>query len=123
MSRAVWHKYPEDKPKEEGFYLVTVAYERNLRVYLDYYVPKSPFILWDNTFSQYNPVAWTEVTCLKWHDYPKDKPKRDGLYILKDKGSKRLSYGHYSEEAGEFNLDMPFPMVEWAETPEPYKGD
>lgn len=35
-----------------------------------------------------------------WHKYPKDRLK----------------------EEGEFNLDMLFPMVEWAEIPEPYKG-
>lgn len=123
MSRAVWHKYPEDKPKENGLYLVTVAYGKKLRVYLDYYMTKSIFLLENNTFSWYEPTAWTEPMCLEWHDYTKDKPKKDGLYILKDKGSKRLSYGYYSTESEEFNLDMPFPMVEWAETPEPYKGE
>lgn len=123
MSRAVWHKYPEDKPKENGLYLVTVAYGKKLRVYLDYYMTKSIFLLENNTFSWYEPTAWTEPMCLEWHDYTKDKPKKDGLYILKDKGSKRLSYGYYSTESEEFNLDMPFPMVEWAEIPEPYKED
>ena len=121
MGKAVWHKYPEDKPKEEEVYLVTVNYEWKLHVYLDYFLTKSLFVFWDNTFSQYDPIAWAEATCLEWHDYPNDKPKKDGLYILRDKGSERIFYADYSAEAGEFDLDMPFPMVEWAETPEPYK--
>lgn len=119
MGKAVWHEYPEDKPKEEKLYLVTVNYEGKLRVYLDYFIINSLFMFWDSTFS--HPIAWAETTCLEWHDYPKDKPKKDGLYILKDRSSERLSYADYSTESGEFNLDMPFPMVEWAETPEPYK--
>ena len=123
MGKAVWHEYPEDKPKENGLYLVTVAYGEKLRVYLDYFtfMTKSIFFLGNNTFSWYEPIAWAEITCLEWHDYPRDKPKKDGLYILKDRSSERLSYADYSTESGEFNLDMPFPMVEWAETPEPYK--
>lgn len=119
MGRAVWHEYPEDIPNEEGLYLVTVNYEGKLHVYLDYFIINSLSMFWDSTFS--HPIAWAEITCLEWHDYPRDKPKKDGLYILKDRSSGGLSYADYSIETGEFNLDMPFPMVEWAEIPEPYK--
>ena len=119
MGGAVWHEYPEDIPNGEGPYLVTVNYEGKLRVYLDYFLMNSLFVFWDSTFS--HPIAWAETTCLEWHDYPNDKPKKDGLYILRDKGSERIFYADYSTEAGEFDLDMPFPMVEWAETLEPYK--
>ena len=119
MGKAVWHEYPEDIPNEEGSYLVTVNYEGKLRVYIDYFMMNSLFVFWDSTFS--HPIAWAETTCLEWHDYSKDKPKKDGLYILRDKGSERIFCADYSTEAGEFDLDMSFPMVEWAKMPEPYK--
>ena len=60
-----------------------------------------------------------EETKVKWHPYPKEKPKEDGSYLI------TTIYSHIPEvitesyENGEFNLDA--FVVAWAEKPSPYE--
>lgn len=56
-------------------------------------------------------------TEIEWHPYPKEKPTKDGLYLitLKFGNTKEVSMGYLTKNIYSNTL------IAWAEIPEPYK--
>lgn len=56
-------------------------------------------------------------TKIVWHPYPKEKPPKEGLYLitLKFGNTKDVSMGYLTKDMNSNNL------IAWAEIPEPYK--
>lgn len=57
-----WHKYPEEKPPETGYYLITVDLGRGIYVRSDHYTDGSVMLggRWDEGFvvCGTKPIAW-----------------------------------------------------------------
>lgn len=56
---------------------------------------------------------------VKWHPYPKEKPPKEGLYLitLKFGNTKDVSMGYLTKDIYSNTL------IAWAEIPEPYKEE
>ena len=56
---------------------------------------------------------------VKWHPYPQERPKKDGLYLVTHSfGNKReVSMAYVTKDINSNNL------IAWAEKPKPYKGE
>ena len=54
---------------------------------------------------------------VKWHTYPQEKPKKDGIYLITHRYGNKIgvSMGYVTKN---FNSDN---LIAWAEKPEPYK--
>ena len=53
---------------------------------------------------------------VKWHPYPKERPKKNGVYLITHRFGNKIgvSMGYVTKD---FNSDN---LIAWAEKPEPY---
>lgn len=58
-------------------------------------------------------------TVVKWHPYPKEKPKREGVYLVTLKDEKVTSDWFNS---GDFYFYVD-DVIAWAEKPKPYQPE
>ena len=56
---------------------------------------------------------------VKWHPYPQEKPKKDGIYLITHRfgNTKDVSMGYLTKDIYSNTLTA------WAYMPEPYKGE
>lgn len=53
---------------------------------------------------------------VKWHPYPQEKPKKDGIYLITHRYGNKIGVS-MAYVTKNFNSDN---LIAWAEKPEPY---
>ena len=125
-TEAKWRPYPSERPEEDGFYFATIKDQENY-VRICRYSTKHKFI-------NPNVIAWAKLPKpydkrrtrnaeIDWHPYPVEKPDMNKCYLAtKMVGKKRIvSIAVPLPLEDKFFTEEDFPVIAWAEMPEPYK--
>ena len=127
-TEAKWCPYPSERPEEDGFYFATIKDQENY-VRIRRYSTRHKFI-------NPNVIAWAKLSKpydkrrtknveIDWHLYPGEKPGTLKCYLAtKMVGKKRIvSTACRVPFTDMFFMEEEFPVIAWAEMPEPYKEE
>lgn len=125
-SKIAWNKYPQDEPKKDGFYLVTISHYEDYVIVCDYSATEK--------WSDSGVIAWAELpvpfgrsgrteTQVDWHPYPDKKPDVWGIYLATASiyEERDISVILWLPSENKFFGEDEYHILAWAEMPEPYK--
>ena len=121
-----WHPYPSEKPEEDGSYFATVAgqenYARICRYSAKHKFINPDVIAWAKLPKPYDKRRTRDVE-VEWHQYPQERPDTLKCYLATTMvGKKRIvSTACRVPFTNKFFMEEDFPVIAWAEMPEPYK--
>ncbi len=127
-TEAEWRPYPSEKPEEDGFYFATIAgrenYTRICRYSTRHKFINPDVIAWAKLPKPYDKRRTKNVE-IDWHLYPEEKPGTLKCYLAtKMVGKKRIvSTACRVPFTDMFFMEEEFPVIAWAEMPEPYKKE
>lgn len=129
-NKIMWHRYPQEEPKEDGFYLITISDYVNYVVIWRYSIKDK----WASVgfISSINVIAWTELPIpfdreqhnvdVHWHLYPDEKPDEVRMYLTTEifKKEKTVSMSLWLSPTNSFFHRDDEQVLAWAMVPDPY---